>query len=75
VVIFRLGQKYQNDRRMMLLKYPLPANWQEIYDPGMSRHYYWNCISDEVSWLPPHHPYSVIGQSAQSLARGKILMV
>ncbi|KAI6176369.1 Protein CBR-PQBP-1.2 [Aphelenchoides bicaudatus] len=65
----RLGEKYHNARNLMLIKYPLPEEWKEIYDPGVKRHYYWNAHTDEVAWLPPRHPNHVAGSSAQSLAK------
>lgn len=56
--------KYLLKKQKMLIKYPLPENWTEVYDPGTGRHYYWDIDSDVVSWLPPHHPRAVITESA-----------
>lgn len=39
--------------------YPLPDGWREMYDCGLSRHYYWDTKTDNVSWLPPGHPKSI----------------
>ncbi|KAJ9577782.1 hypothetical protein L9F63_005638, partial [Diploptera punctata] len=47
---------YVRKKQRMLLKYPLPENWVEIYDPGTGRYYYWHTESDAVSWLSPRHP-------------------
>ncbi|XP_064473348.1 polyglutamine-binding protein 1-like [Ornithodoros turicata] len=54
-------------RLKMLVKYPLPDNWAEIYDPGTGRHYYWKHGSDDVSWLPPLHPRSKVSAPADKL--------
>lgn len=32
-------------------------------------HYYWNCVDDMVSWLPPSHPRAVQTKSAAILRR------
>nr|CAD7200896.1 unnamed protein product [Timema douglasi] len=42
---------YKRKKLNMLLKYPLPDNWVEVYDPGTGRHYYWDIDSCDVSWL------------------------
>lgn len=55
---------YVRKKQRMLLKYPLPENWAEIYDPGTGRYYYWHTESDAVSWLSPRHPRAVISESA-----------
>lgn len=54
----------EKKRRKMLKKYPLPKNWEEIYDPGTGRYYYWNTSVDEVSWLPPLHPRAKVSLPA-----------
>jgi len=51
--------EYERRRQKMLLIYPLPEGWQEIYDPGTGRHYYWCVESDKVSWFPPGHPKAI----------------
>jgi len=59
-----------NDERKrfkMLKKYPLPDNWQEIYDPGVGRFYYWNVETVEVSWMPPKHPRAKVSLPAATL--------
>lgn len=55
---------YMRKKQRMLLKYPLPENWVEIYDPGTGHYYYWHTESDAVSWLSPRHPRAVISDSA-----------
>ncbi|XP_021937459.1 polyglutamine-binding protein 1 isoform X2 [Zootermopsis nevadensis] len=55
---------YMRKKQRMLLKYPLPENWVEVYDPGTGRYYYWHTESDAVSWLSPRHPRAVISESA-----------
>jgi len=42
----------------------LPEEWQEKWDPGTGRHYYWCTRSDKVSWLPPGHPKAKITEAA-----------
>lgn len=55
---------YLKKKASMLAKYPLPVHWQEVYDPGVGRHYYWEVDSDSVSWLPPSHPRSEVSRPA-----------
>ncbi|XP_055351381.1 polyglutamine-binding protein 1-like [Paramacrobiotus metropolitanus] len=57
----------EKKRQLMLLKYPKPTGWKEIYDPGTGRHYYWNVDTDEVSWFPPEHPKASVTVSANKL--------
>ncbi|GMT13070.1 hypothetical protein PFISCL1PPCAC_4367 [Pristionchus fissidentatus] len=64
----RLSEQYQHRRKRMLNKYPLPEGWTEVYEAGMSRHYYWCPETDEVSWLSPRHPHAVIGEAAPKIA-------
>lgn len=63
--------KYLYLKKKMLLKYPLPEGWQEVYDPGTGRHYYWEYKSDAVSWLPPGHPKHVPSEAA-AVAREEV---
>ncbi|CAJ0931265.1 unnamed protein product, partial [Mesorhabditis belari] len=65
----RLNEDYLYRKRRMLMHYPLPEGWLEVYDAGLRRHYYWNPDTDEVSWLSPRHPHAVIGEAAPKLAR------
>ncbi|GIY98862.1 polyglutamine-binding protein 1 [Caerostris extrusa] len=59
--------KTERRRLLMLKKYPVPDGWEEVYDPGIGRHYYWNTQTNEVSWLPPSHPKSKISVPAEKL--------
>ncbi|KAK6620880.1 hypothetical protein RUM43_011178 [Polyplax serrata] len=63
--------KYMYLKNKMLMKYPLPEGWQEVYDPGTGRHYYWEYKSDAVSWLPPGHPKHVLSEPA-AVAREEV---
>nr|CDS33601.1 polyglutamine binding protein 1 [Hymenolepis microstoma] len=54
-------------RDRMLRRYPLPTNWVEVGDPVSGRFYYWNMVTDDVSWLSPTHPRAVITKSASAL--------
>ncbi|GAB6023361.1 hypothetical protein CHUAL_008158 [Chamberlinius hualienensis] len=61
-------------RIKMLKKNPLPKRWEEIYDNGTGRYYYWNSSTDEVSWFPPSHHRANISFSAaklRAIRRGK----
>ncbi|KAA0191138.1 hypothetical protein HAZT_HAZT002639 [Hyalella azteca] len=64
-----LDPEYERKRLKMVNKYPLPANWMEVFDPGMRRYYYWNCDNEFVSWLPPGHPKCRVSRSAADLRR------
>lgn len=57
----------ERKRLRMLKKYPLPEGWDEVYDPGTGRYYYWNMNNDEVSWLPPGHPKARVTLPADKL--------
>ncbi|KAK3585821.1 hypothetical protein CHS0354_038341 [Potamilus streckersoni] len=54
-------------RDRMLQKYPLPPGWKEVADPATNRYYYWNTLTDEVSWLSPLHPSANISQPAEKI--------
>ena len=57
--------EYSAKHAAMMKKYgPLPDGWQEKYDPGTGRHYYWCPRSDRVSWLPPGHPKAKVTEPA-----------
>ncbi|KAF5288187.1 hypothetical protein FQA39_LY03955 [Lamprigera yunnana] len=56
----------------LLLKYPLPHNWTEVFDKGMKRYYYWDMETDLVSWLPPKHPKAKPSQSAAKLRERRV---
>lgn len=38
---------------LVLRSYPLPNEWQVVYDPGVKTFYFWNIVTNLVSWLPP----------------------
>lgn len=61
---FREDPNLRPKRIRMLGRYPLPESWEEVGDPESSRFYYWNTVSDEVSWLPPTHPRARVSLSA-----------
>jgi len=48
----RTESKYQS----LLKRFPLPPSWNDIWEPGTGRYYFWNTETDEVSWWPPLHP-------------------
>nr|CAG4650345.1 EOG090X0A6P [Sida crystallina] len=51
--------EYERRRQKMLLVYPLPDGWKDIYDPGTGRHFYWCIETDRVAWFPPGHPKAI----------------
>ncbi|KRZ83870.1 Uncharacterized protein T08_4824 [Trichinella sp. T8] len=70
----RVDPEYLEIRRKMLNEFPLPQNWEEDYDPGTGRYYYWNTVTEEVCWFSPLHPAAQISQPACVLARGFIII-
>ena len=57
--------EYAKIHKTMMEKYgPLPEHWQEKWDPGTGRHFYWCTRTDKVSWLPPGHPKAKITEAA-----------
>lgn len=38
---------------LILRTYPMSNEWTVVYDPGVRTFYFWNIISNLVSWLPP----------------------
>lgn len=54
-------------RDRMLRKYPLPDGWTEVADPDSDRYYYWNLVTDQVSWLSPIHPSAQVTLSAEKI--------
>lgn len=38
---------------LILRTYPMSSEWTVVYDPGVRTFYFWNVISNFVSWLPP----------------------
>lgn len=38
---------------LILRTYPMSSEWTVVYDPGVRTFYFWNIISNLVSWLPP----------------------
>lgn len=38
---------------IILKTYPLTNDWTIVYDPGVRTFYFWNIITNLVSWLPP----------------------
>lgn len=43
----------RKDLAMILRTYPMSNEWTVVYDPGVRTFYFWNIISNLVSWLPP----------------------
>lgn len=38
---------------VLLREYPLPSDWSIVYDAGLKTFYFWDTLSNYVSWLPP----------------------
>lgn len=38
---------------LVLKNYPMTNEWRAVYDPGVRTFYFWNTISNLVSWFPP----------------------
>uniref|UniRef100_A0A0X3QAE8 WW domain-containing protein n=1 Tax=Schistocephalus solidus TaxID=70667 RepID=A0A0X3QAE8_SCHSO len=64
---FHTDQRLGRLRDRMLRRYPLPSHWLEVGDPATQRFYYWNTTTDDVSWLSPLHPRSIVTRSAEKL--------
>lgn len=44
----------QRKQLALLLKtYPISNEWTVVFDPGVKTFYFWNIITNLVSWLPP----------------------
>lgn len=37
----------------ILRTYPMSNEWTAVYDPGVKTFYFWNIMSNHVSWYPP----------------------
>ncbi|XP_014767969.1 polyglutamine-binding protein 1 [Octopus bimaculoides] len=59
-ITFKPDPETERRRLRMLMKHPLPEGWQEIPDKATNRYYYWNVVTDQVSWLSPSHPKAQI---------------
>merc|ERR1712241_593108 len=60
-----IDSEYFEIHKKTMEKYgPLPEDWQEKWDPGTGRHFYWCTRTDKVSWLPPGHPKAKITEAA-----------
>ncbi|KAK3103479.1 hypothetical protein FSP39_019546 [Pinctada imbricata] len=64
---FTASPSMTRKRDRMLRKFPLPEGWEEVADPETNRFYYWNTLTDQVSWLSPTHPRAQITMSAERL--------
>ncbi|CAP29955.1 Protein CBR-PQBP-1.2 [Caenorhabditis briggsae] len=66
---YRLPEKYVANKNRMLANFPLPENWVEVYDEGISKYYFWNKLTDEVCWYSPRHPRAIISDPAPRIAK------
>ncbi|XP_060080960.1 polyglutamine-binding protein 1-like [Ylistrum balloti] len=64
---FEASEEMLRKRDRMLRRYPLPEGWEEVADAETNRYYYWNVLTDEVSWLSPTHPSANVTVSAQKV--------
>ena len=50
------GNPSKEQRRLLalLLKaFPMSNDWTVVFDPGVKTFYFWNMVSNQVSWVPP----------------------
>lgn len=66
-------EKYLDIKRKVLELWPLPPGWEEVYDEGYGRHYFWNVHNNLVSWLPPSHSNASASDSAAHLREERLL--
>ena len=59
----RTERRYRN----LVKRFPLPIEWQDVWEPGIGYYYFWNTKTDEVSWLPPSHPKANVTVSVNKL--------
>ncbi|XP_023169576.1 uncharacterized protein LOC111598524 [Drosophila hydei] len=57
-------EKYLRRYKRLIRKYPLPADWVDVYDSGCGYYYFYNSTTRKVSWLPPTHPNARVTNSA-----------
>ncbi|EDV93922.1 uncharacterized protein LOC6563697 [Drosophila grimshawi] len=60
---------YLRRYRRLIRKYPLGANWKDVYDNGCGVYYFYNSATRKVSWLPPTHPNARISNSAATFRK------
>ena len=53
--------------RKLIKRFPLPNEWQDVWEPGTGYYYFWNTKTDEVSWLPPLHPKARVTVSVNKM--------
>lgn len=46
-----LGQRKQ--LALILKTFPMSNEWTVVYDPGVKTFYFWNVLTNQVSWVPP----------------------
>ncbi|KAJ2953321.1 hypothetical protein O0L34_g909 [Tuta absoluta] len=64
---------YLEAKAKALELWPLPAGWEEVYDEGYGRYYFWNVHNNLVTWWPPAHPNAVTSESAAHLREERVL--
>jgi len=62
---------YKERFQRLLKRYPLPRNWEPVFDQGCQAYYFWSKHDDLVSWLPPKHPKAAIVKSAAHIRSEK----
>ncbi|KAI5643076.1 WW domain-containing protein [Phthorimaea operculella] len=66
-------ETYLEAKAKALELWPLPAGWEEVYDEGYGRYYFWNVHNNLVTWWPPAHPNAVTSESAAHLREERVL--
>ncbi|CRL08125.1 CLUMA_CG020985, isoform A, partial [Clunio marinus] len=65
------SKSYKERYNRLIKRYPIPKNWINVWDPGCEAYYFWNQLTNEVSWLPPKHPKAIVCKAAAMLRREK----
>ncbi|EDW63170.1 uncharacterized protein PQBP1 [Drosophila virilis] len=57
-------ENYLRRYKRLIRKYPISADWKDVYDNGCGSYYFYNSATRKVSWLPPTHPNARVSSSA-----------
>lgn len=58
---------------LILRSYPMTSEWRPCYDPGIGTFYFWNIMTNMVSWLPYGHHKARISFPADHLRASCVL--
>lgn len=54
---------------LILKTFPLTSEWSIVYEPGVRTFYFWNTLTDFVSWFPPSMSAAFATLSADQIRR------